>query len=484
MYLDKNCTPEKELELLKNIIDNMTDAVFIYDSKGIQLLCNEATVNIFNCSRETYIKEYTDENLMVAKGICQQGNYHECLKRREAVFGWSKVVDSKGNGKMYYIREWPIFDAEGEVKYIVGTSKPQENIIQEYKTAMEQLNAMQTIYLKNLDGNTFAIYRSPKMGKIFDSVQSYAATDATILIQGETGTGKDVLARFIHSKSNRSSSDMVSINCATISTTLFETEMFGYVKGAFTGADASGKAGLIEQANKSTLYLDEVDSLPLEQQGKLLRVLETHTIRRVGSNQSISTDFRLIVATNKDLKRLVKEGTFREDLYYRLNVVSITIPPLRDRQEDIRLLAEYYLDTYCKKYKRKKTFHSNAYEQLKSYSWPGNVRELKNFMERVVLTSDYAVYEITSVKNLLDQEEAHSYSEKSHQESRRKETEMTQMGKEKTLPEMLEVYEQSLILKAMESSESISEAAKKLGVSVSTISRKVSKYTHAREDDE
>ncbi len=232
------------------------------------------------------------------------------------------------------------------------------------------------------------VFQSKAMLEVVSRIERIACSDCPVLITGESGVGKEVVANLIHRKSERADRPMVSLNIASIPKELMEAELFGYEKGAFTGADR-GKEGFFELADGSTLFLDEIGEMELSLQAKLLRVLETKRFYRLGGRREIESDVRVITATNRDLKRLVKEGKFREDLYYRLNVVEINIPPLRERKEDILPLAYHFLNLFNRKYsKRIKGFSAEAEEQLLSYPWYGNVRELKNMVERAVLFCD------------------------------------------------------------------------------------------------
>ncbi|MGQ9632311.1 MAG: sigma-54-dependent transcriptional regulator [bacterium] len=229
------------------------------------------------------------------------------------------------------------------------------------------------------------IYRSESMHKLLSIVQSAANTDSTILLQGETGTGKELIARAIHYNSPRRTGPWVAVNCASLAENLLESELFGHERGAFTGA-IKQKKGRFELSHGGTLFLDEVGELPPALQVKLLRVLEEKRFERVGGTETVEADFRLICATNRDLKRKMERGEFREDLYYRLHVVPIYIPPLRERKEDIPPLFEYFLGEFCAKLDKKfKAVDPEVVRRLTLYNWPGNVRELKNCIERMVL---------------------------------------------------------------------------------------------------
>jgi len=226
---------------------------------------------------------------------------------------------------------------------------------------------------------------SPAYRRMLSLVEQVADSSATILIQGESGAGKELVARTIHERSGRRAGPFVAVNCAALPETLLESELFGYEKGAFTGA-AGRKEGRFELANTGTLFLDEVADLSLVTQPKILRVLQEGEFERLGGTRTLQVDVRIVAATNQDLAEMVKEKRFREDLYYRLNVITVRVPPLRERHEDIRLLAQHYLRVYAAKNGRKlESFSNEALERLESYKWPGNVRELENLIERTVL---------------------------------------------------------------------------------------------------
>lgn len=228
----------------------------------------------------------------------------------------------------------------------------------------------------------------PQMMELFRRIRKVALTNSTVLINGESGTGKELVARAIHNLSNRHAQEMISVNCAAIPENLIESELFGHEKGAFTGATAT-RTGLVEAANGSTLFLDEIGELPLEAQARLLRVLQENEIRKVGSVQSKKVDVRLVVATHRDLKQLVVDGHFREDLYYRINVMTLLIPPLRDRGDDILELGEAILQRTCKRLKTKMlSLSEGAKRAIFNYGWPGNVRELENAIERAVVLAE------------------------------------------------------------------------------------------------
>jgi DNA-binding NtrC family response regulator len=263
------------------------------------------------------------------------------------------------------------------------------------------------------------ISKDYKMLKIFDQIKGIAETDTSVLILGETGTGKELIAKSIHFHSSRKNSPFVAIHCAALSETLLESELFGHEKGAFTGAFKQ-KEGKFEQANGGTVFLDEVGDIPLVTQVKLLRVLQEKTFERVGGTELIKTDIRILAATNRDLKKLISEGTFREDLFYRLNVFPVSVPPLRERKGDIPILIDYFLKQLnAKLNKDVKKVSEQALERLLKYSWPGNIRELENVLERGILVckgevienSDLELEAVDSGQEKLVEEDIENYEE-------------------------------------------------------------------------
>ncbi len=279
----------------------------------------------------------------------------------------------------------------GASDYLLKPFKPDHiNLVMEKIFQQKALKA-EYQYLKSQVGEMTRfeniIGQSPAMTRVFDMIPEVAESDSTILLMGETGTGKELVAKAIHAKSNRANYPFIAINCGAMPESLLENELFGHIKGAFTGADKN-RQGFLEIVSGGTLFLDEIGEISMRMQVDLLRVLEEKKIKRIGSNQTIDVDFRLICATSRNLDELISAGTFREDFYYRINVIQIPIPPLRERKEDIPLLIEHFLA----KYSRETTKHTDrvdgeAEKILKAYDWPGNVRELENAIERAVVLS-------------------------------------------------------------------------------------------------
>ena len=277
---------------------------------------------------------------------------------------------------------------EGAYDYL---SKPYEvddlrltvrRALEQSRLVRENLELRQSL-VEEKDQGVEMIGMSPQMIEVYKMIARVAPTGATVLIEGESGSGKELVARAIHANSERAHYPFIALNCGAVSETLLETEMFGHVKGAFTGASYA-KQGMFESANKGTVFLDEISETSANMQTKLLRVIEEREVQRVGSMERTSVDIRIIAATNRSLKKLVMEDAFREDLFYRLNVVNITVPPLRERMADLPLLFDHFLKRHSRRIGRRVAAHPEVLELLSSHGWPGNVRELENMVERAI----------------------------------------------------------------------------------------------------
>jgi two-component system NtrC family response regulator len=306
---------------------------------------------------------------------------------------------------------------------------------------------------------------SPAIKKILDLIQKVASTNANVLITGESGTGKELVARAIHYSSSRKDEPFIAINCTALNPGVLESELFGHEKGSFTGAIAQ-KRGKFELAHRGTIFLDEIGEFPLQLQPKLLRVIQEHSFERVGGIKTIKSDFRVIAATNKDLKKEVEQGRFREDLYYRLNVVNIHIPPLRERAEDIPLLAAHFLKKFSKENKKEiKGFSTEAMHILTAYHWPGNVRQLENIIESAVVLSQSNIIEVEDLPAEIKDE------------SRQFKSAVDMLPDNISLSEALEKIEAALIRRALVKSNFVQvKAAKMLGISKSLLQYKLKKY--------
>ncbi|MGG0937662.1 sigma 54-interacting transcriptional regulator, partial [Brevibacillus centrosporus] len=308
------------------------------------------------------------------------------------------------------------------------------------------------------------VQQSANMRQCIETAKRVAKSEATVFLQGESGTGKELFAKAIHFESNRSAGPFVPINCAAIPDALLESELFGYEQGAFTGALKGGKLGLFEIAQGGTLFLDEIGDIPLHLQAKLLRVLEERKVRRVGGNKSFPIDVRIIAATNRNLADMTSKGLFREDLYYRLHVIPIVIPPLRERKSDIPMLAQYFIQKVCRATNQPMIpLTHSAIRALQSHNWPGNVRELQNVMERTVYLCPGQEIGAAHLYFDTQQDRAESDQDFSH-------------STPKLLKEQMDYYEKTILIRALKEHPSIRQAAAYLGISHTAVLQKMKKY--------
>jgi len=321
------------------------------------------------------------------------------------------------------------------------------------------------------------IGKSPKMVEVYKLIGQVAPSNVTVLIRGDSGTGKELVARAVYHHSQRSQQPFIAVNCAAIPETLLESELFGYEKGAFTGA-AARKPGKFEQAHGGTIFLDEVGDMSSSTQAKVLRVLQERTCERLGGHETIRVDVRCLAATNKDLETLIQQRQFREDLYYRLNVVTITMPPLRERKDDIPLLAEYFLKRYSREFRKEgMRFSSEALERLSTHEWPGNVRELENCIKQAVVLGKSAVL----MPEHLRLGQGSAVQVRSSPESLTVLRELARQHLERApgsaYQQLIEQVEAQLILEALKQSQgNLAQAAKLLGITRPTLREKISKY--------
>lgn len=465
----KDISIKEKYEFYEDVFDNMPDALYVLDDKGNMIYVNYAMIKKFDIPRDELLRYNVFD--MYDDGLIDYVISKNVYEQKKEVVMCQKIFNSHGKELMQMVSQMPILNDKGDIQYIIGVMRDMEELIGYYYDALNKYQTVKDIGSKRSDDNKLLVYNSPQMSDLIRILNNVAPTDANILVQGESGTGKEVLAEYIHQMSERRDKEMVRINCAAFPETLLESELFGYEKGSFTGALGSGKKGLIETADGSTLFLDEINSLPLALQGKILRTIETKMVQRIGSDRPKKIDFRLIAATNEDLSECIKKKTFRADLYYRLNVIPAIIPPLRDRPSDIEPLIEYFLNKYCKKYGKEKTFGPEAMNVLKNYSWPGNVRELKNFAERIVLISASSVYCIKSIPPQMLNGQLLSPSSSGNGGNSG-----CQFDIRMSLEENLNAFEKQIIESVVQQYGSGKSAAEVLRVNQSTISRKMAKY--------
>ena len=378
------------------VLDNIDAGVMVYDSVGNVLFANTVMINWRNIPRKEYLKMNVHDfmsviDVCVFDLVCQE-------KRRVSRLQYYQDLQKAGGPfRMRIVTGTPIFDGNSNIKYVITLLQDVDEFQHLYKMLMEENKILYTQAPSVRKEKVGIVAKSPDMVQLISVADNIAPLDSTVLLYGESGTGKEVFAHYIHEHSKRKDKPLVTVNCAAFPENLIEAELFGYEKGSFTGANREGKIGLAEAADGGTLFLDEINSLPLEVQGKVLRMIEEKSIQRVGAVRSKKVDFRLIAATNRDLKEMVKQGTFRADLYYRLHVIPLIIPPVRSRKEDIVPLCLNFLEYFCKKYNLKKTFSQHVLDEVTQYQWPGNVREIRNFVERMVVMTPYATIEISSI---------------------------------------------------------------------------------------
>jgi len=451
---------------LEQVIETSHDGIFIIDGKGVILMVNSAWERICGMTRDFVVGKNAQD--MVDEGFYTESAAINALKAKKEVTIMLKMTRGDKVGQKIMATGIPVFDDNGDIKRVVVNVRDITEIVN-LKDQLEETQQLNVKYAAELEQmriqqvkNDNIVARSPKTKKALEMAAQVAKVDSTVLITGESGVGKEIIANSIHCLSNRSKGPMIKINCGAIPENLLESELFGYEPGAFTGARKQGKPGMFELAEKGTLFLDEVGELSLNLQVKLLRVLQHHEVLRVGGLKPIPVDARIIAATNKDLMEMVKLERFRDDLYYRLNVVSIDVPPLRERREDVPLLAIHFLDKINKKYNFNKSFSSEVIDRFLEYSWPGNIRELENVIERMVV--------MTNEKEIQSQHLPLTIRNNVHSEIN------VVFSEPVSLKSAVEQLEKQLIIQALKKYGSTRKAARVLKIDQSTIVRKTQKY--------
>ncbi|GAA0722692.1 sigma 54-interacting transcriptional regulator [Clostridium malenominatum] len=448
---------------LDAVIECSYDGIYIADGEANTLRINKSYEKITGLKREDMIGRNMRD--LVKEGFISQSGTLFVIKEKKP----TTLEQTFKTGKKAMISSNPIFNKNGEIIMVVTNVRDvtqlyelKEQLAKNEELAKKYYSEIQSIKNQLLNCSD-TIAEDKNMLNTLRMAQKLANVDTTVLLLGETGVGKEVVAKYIHKNSKRNNKHFIKINCGSIPENLMESELFGYEKGAFTGANKDGKIGLFEVADGGTIFLDEVGELPLDMQVKLLRVLQENEIERIGGLTPIKINVRILAATNRNLEDMVSKKLFREDLYYRLNVVPIVIPPLRERKKDIVPLVEHFLQVLNKKYNLNKIFTSVAIETLLNYHWPGNVRELKNVVERVVIMSNND----TILKSDLP----------IGKETVLLESELDYIDEEINLKELVEKYELKFINKAYEKYGNVREAADYLRIDPSTFVRKRKRYT-------
>ncbi len=377
-----------DIETFAKIIDAMYDEVLIYDGNYNIAYINQACSRHYCCSPKEMIgKNFFD----FIEDKWWEPSVLPLVYKNKKSYAIKQTVYT---GKELLTIAVPIFDQNNEIKYVVMNVRDE---VKE-KDIVNASERIETFYSEKM--NT-PVFKSKIMTELMELIKKISTVNVNVILLGESGTGKTMYAQFLHSISDRKDKPFVSINCASIPQELLESELFGYAKGAFTGAKTQGKKGLFEIAHEGILFLDEITELSLSAQAKLLHVLQNGEFLPLGATVPVKVNVRIIAATNKNLKNLVNTGNFREDLYYRLNVVEIYIPPLRSRKNDILPLINFFLIEFNKKYNVTRYFSETALSILKNYKWQGNVRELKHVVERLVITSDTMIIDASMLPKTL-----------------------------------------------------------------------------------
>lgn len=449
------------------ILEGSFDGILVTDAEGKVLFVNSSYERVAEIKREEIMGKYMRE--LINPVWMPESVAHVVAREKKAV----SIRQVTKSGKHIMVTGMPIIGPEGNIERIVINARDITeiyNLTEELQRAKETekfyINRMTPSLVGTDDSDRKVLATSEEMKAALMLAEKVANFQVTVLITGESGVGKEEVAKFIHNKSLRKDKPFIVINCSAIPDTLLESELFGYEKGAFTGAMQSGKEGLLETAEGGTVFLDEIGDMPLDFQVKLLRFLESKEVRRVGAVDSKIVDVRVITATNRDLESLVKEGSFREDLYYRLNVVQIKVPPLRKRVDDILPLAALFLNRYNKKYGQEKQLTYDVVKELEDYSWPGNVRQLKNVIENLVITSDIDYLQVSNLP----------WKEGWRKNEVQKTIDALAQNQSLGLNDAVEALEKEMLSKAMRDYGSSRKIAEKLKVNQSTIIRKLHKY--------
>lgn len=463
MYNDINNSLNKN-NMYKSALDSSSDGILISDNKGNVIYINHAYEITTGLKKEFML----DKNL---KDLLEQKIFNNSVSllviQNKSP---TSIIHKYITGKTALTTANPILSEDGNLIGVISNTRniselinlkeeleKTKNLTKKYSDELFQLRKEQL----KING---LIYKSKAMEDTLQFAGKVAPFDSTVLITGKSGTGKEMLAKFIHNESNRKNEPFIKVNCVAIPKELFESELFGYMGGSFTGASKDGKPGMFELANNGTILLDEIGELPLYIQPKLLRVIQEKEVYRIGGKTPINLDVRVLAATNRDLKSDVKEGKFREDLFFRLNVVPINVPPLKERKEDICEMALYFMKRLNKKYKKNITLPQKVIDALENYSWPGNVRELENMVEYLFIVNHSNQIDIELLPSWILTE----HIMKIHIDETDNST--------PRLNYMLNMYEKNIITIALSKSKSVRETSKVLDIHPSTLFRKIKKY--------
>ncbi|WP_417617262.1 sigma-54 interaction domain-containing protein [Oceanisphaera sp.] len=454
-------------KVLDTIIDTAYDHLFLTDAAGRVLQVSPGSAAVYGMSQDELCASTAQE--LEQRGILSPSVTLEVLRTGRP----AQVMQNTGTGRRVIAEGYPVY-WNGKLARVISRSRDLTDLqlLQDEYALLQQRFSEHlkrggapllddALELDNLE------VRSSLLREVVMLLKRVASTDATVMMLGESGVGKTAFAHQLHRWSQRSREPFIDVNCAAIPETLFESEMFGYQPGAFSGAARQGKAGILEQAQGGTLFLDEIGELPLAMQTKLLKVIQDGSITRLGDTRSRRVDFRLVVATNRDLAQQVEEGSFRLDLYYRLNVIPVTIPPLRERREDIPSLVELQLSRLNQRYGSQKILHPSAWPELMNNDWPGNVRELENWMERSWLSTP---------GDQIGASDSEMQVKASRSAGLAEDEGVGGLAPDQSLKAALESYEREILAELCQQLPSTYALAKRLAISQPSVVRKLQKY--------
>lgn len=454
---------EKNYKELLDILNCLKVGVYITDGNGKTLLLNDESCKTGGLERS----ETVGKNM---RELERMGFIEESVSLKTIESGKEEmIIQNLGDGDKVYVTGTPLKSDKGNdvvvctERDITETLTLKELFEEKNKDNAKIKDEIEYLRKQNIVmwGNMIAEDFETKL--LAEKATRVAKLDATVLLTGDSGTGKEVFANFIYQNSGRAGKPFIKVNCAAIPENLMESELFGYEKGAFSGADKNGKVGLFEMANHGTLFLDEVGEIPIHLQPKLLRAIQEREIMHVGGTKTIPVDIRFIAATNRDLKEAVRNGTFRGDLYYRLNVMPIELMPLKGRKKDIKALVDYFTENFNVTYKLSKAVSPEAMEVLKNFDWPGNIRELENVIERLMISSDEEIITKRQTERAIGIPTDLSGDDLSGIEG-------------KSLEELMDEYEKNILESMLAKYNKASEVGRALNVNKSTLSRRMKKY--------
>lgn len=470
---------QKTLSIARALIESVHDGMFIADHEGYFIMANEAFERITGINRQEMMDRHTQHmidnnwvpvavNLEVLKDYQTRSRIVRYPSGRQLLVTAAMLWRDNGNpaAVVSTLRDLT------ELNRINEELKNSQVMIERFKKRIEYLE-------ETLGGgaNRLFVGQSTEFRRILSMAKKVARSDATVLITGPSGVGKDVLAQFIHYQSPRQNTgSFVKVDCASLPANLLESELFGYDKGAFTDARIQGKQGMFELANGGTLFLDEIGEFPFELQAKLLNVLQDRQIKHLGGLQAIPVDVRIVAATNMNLEQMVRERKFREDLYYRLNVIPVFIPPLRERREDILPMIKHFLKVYNQNYNTGKNLSIDALNAMLNYDWPGNVREVRNAIERIVVMSADEIIARDDLPGEIRKAYRLETAAGAFPPGAAPAAHTLPTTAAAPLKETLAAAEKALIRRALESSATLAEAARLLKIDISTLTRKKKKY--------